>query len=420
MTSNLLTSKKWANTNILKPLAMFSIALYLTLMTVFESQSSSLSRLASLGLYVCLGFCGLYILSRKRIKLPWIIIALAVFGVLLSISVLYTKTGASTVNTYIYRFWTSFVLIFVIANVPDSYEDIDFLIKVLILSGAVLALYLYFFYGWDYLISAEERLDHTFGNQNSTAVRCAFSTIFAVYKIATQKNRMRFLWLIPGIVCVPAVMFLASRKAILMIGVGLFTLFFVYSKNRNLVKKIVLIALVLVLLWYVIQFVPAFSIIKDRFDEMFALFEGNRSDINEGDVNRMRYIEMSLAAFLESPLFGKGFYYSQYLFGTYSHNNFLELLMNNGIIGFAAYYFTYVKLFLDARKLKRIAPAAHALVLTTVMTMVALDVGVVSYFNRYTLILLTLCCVTFFVRHKQDPLPSEQPTPYKEEKDHKE
>ena len=419
MTSNFLTSQKWTNTNILKPLAMFSIALYLTLMIVFESQSSSLSRLASLGLYVCLGFCGLHILSRKRIKLPWIILALAVFGVLLSISMLYTKTDASTANTYIYRFWTSFILIFVIANVPDSYEDIDFLIKVLILSGAVLALYLYVFYGWDYLISAEERLDSAFGNQNNTAVRCAFSTIFAIYKIATQKNGMRFLWFIPAVICVPAIMFLASRKAILMIGVGLFTLFFVYSKNRNLVKKIVLIALVLVFLWCVIQFVPAFSIIQDRFDEMLALFEGNQSNTNEGDINRVHYIEMSLAAFLESPLFGKGFYYSQYLFGTYSHNNFLELLMNNGIIGFAVYYFTYVKLFLDARRLKRIASAAHAFVLTTVMTMVALDVGVVSYFNRYTLILLTLCCVTFSVLQKKKG-PSSEPTLHKEENDHKE
>ncbi len=394
MTSNTSLPRNIARKNILKPLAMCSIALYLFLLIIFESQTSSLARLASLGLYICLGFCGVYILSQKKIKLSWITVALLVFGVLLSISILYTKASATTVNTYIYRYWTSIVLIFFIANVPDSPRDLHFLINVLIVSAAILALYMYVFYGWDYLVSAEERLDDAFGNQNNTAVRCAFAIIFSVYKITTQKGIRRFLWLIPAAICLPAVMFLASRKSILMIGVGLFTLFFAYSKNKNIAKKALLIVLVLAVLWYLINNVPAFSVIKDRFDEMFAFFEGNKGDANEGDLNRQAYIQKSIAAFLESPIIGKGFYYSQYLLGVYSHNNFIELLMNNGVIGFATYYFCYGKLFFDMRRLKSLAPDAHAFILTTVMTLIALDIGVVSYFNRYTLFLLTLCAIT--------------------------
>ena len=396
MTSNFTVyQRKKTNTNILKSLALLSIAVYIFLMVVFETLNSPLASLASYGIYACLGFCGIYILSREKIKVYWLFVALFVFGVLLSVSALYTKTAFSFIIPYIRRYWTSLILIFVIANVLDSPRDINFLLNVLIISGAALSLYLYTFYGWEYLINAEERLDDAFGNQNNTAVRCAFSVIFAIYKTVTSNKRiLRFLWLVPAAICIPAIMFLASRKAILMIAVALVTLLFTYSKNKNFVKKMMVILIILVALWYVIQNVPAFSIIKDRLDNTFAFFSGDAGEDSIADLNRVYYIKASLMAFLESPVIGNGFYYSQYLLGTYSHNNYIELLLNNGIIGFCVYYFCYVKMFREAGGLKKTSRLAYVFIITTMMTFVAMDVGVVSYFNRYTLIILMLCCVT--------------------------
>jgi len=399
MTSSYSPSEKQT---FLRHIALLSIALYIFLMIVFETLNSPLSSYASLGLYICLGCCGSYILIQRKIKLHWSIIVFCIFGILLSISALYTPTKVSIVNAYLRLYWTSFILLFIIGNIPATLKDVRFLIGVIVISGAVLSLYLYTFYGWEYLISSPERLDNAFGNQNNTAVRCAFSVIFAFYMLATQRTKLRFLWLIPAAICIPAIMFLASRKAILMIGAGLFTLFVVYSKNRNLIKKVVLIVLLLVALWYIIQYVPAFSVIKERFEETFNLLGGAATEDSKSDMNRIRYIEMSLAAFWESPLIGKGFYYSEHLLGTYSHNNFIELLLNNGIIGFAIYYFIYLKLFAEACKIKKTAPIAHAFVITTVITFVVLDIGVVSYFNRYTLILLIVCSTMLNIAQKEN------------------
>ena len=89
---------------------------------------------------------------------------------------------------------------------------------------------------------------------------------------------------------------------------------------------------------------------------------------------------------------GNGFYYSQYLLGTYSHNNYIEILLNNGFVGFCVYYFCYVKMFGEARSLKKTFPLSYVLIMTTMMTFLAMDVGTVSYFNRYTLIILMFCC----------------------------
>jgi O-antigen ligase len=146
--------------------------------------------------------------------------------------------------------------------------------------------------------------------------------------------------------------------------------------------------------------------IKGRFEEMILGLLGQGS-LNEGDILRQYYIETGLAEFKESPIWGNGFYYSAYLFGHYSHNNYIELLMNNGIIGFIAYYSIYIKLLIDAFKMKTTFHKSYVLIVLVVFVFLALDLGTVSYFDRYTLLILAVCSRIFVTNEYKNRLTVE-------------
>ena len=389
-----------------KNMAIFSIGLYVVLTTVFESLDSDASVWASLGMYFCLAMCMLYVMVKGTINYNWLIITLAIFGVILYISTYYTRVEQSYIDMYLSLYWKTVILLFLAINAMEKSEDLQFLLNIYILSGVILAIYMYQSYGLDYLFTMEERLDDEMGNQNNVAIRCTFSVILAIYRVFTSKSVFRWLWLLLAAICVPAIMFLGSRKAIIMIVGALLTLFLVYDKNPktkivNFLKKLVLIGIIFIVVWILIYNVPAFSVIKDRFEEMFALFQGQTSSTNLGDQNREQYIEEGLATFFESPLWGSGFFYSVYLFGVYSHNNFVELLMNNGLIGFCVFYYIYLKLFLDIRVLKNRKLSIYALMFMLIVALLIMDIGVVSYYSRYSLLLITLCSRIVYLETKE-------------------
>ena len=253
----------------LKDFALLSIVFYIFCLVIYESMNSSLSSLASYAIYICLALCGLYTLSQWNRSWHWMVFSLVVFGVVLAISTMYTKTSNAVVSAYLYRYVTTVILLAVIAGTVSTPKDVRLLTDAVIIAGAILAIYLYTFYGWEYLITAEERLDDAFGNQNSTAVRLVFSIILSVYNVFTRKGKRRFFWLIPVALCLPAMMFLASRKGVLMILAGLFALFFTTKKKAT--QKIGLAIGLLLVLWLLITTIPAFSVINERIEKIKSL-----------------------------------------------------------------------------------------------------------------------------------------------------
>ena len=59
------------------------------------------------------------------------------------------------------------------------------------------------------------------------------------------------------------------------------------------------------------------------------------------DYLRIYMIKKSLEKFILNPVFGNGVYASSYYLGTYSHNNYTEILVNTGMLGFLAFYWPY-------------------------------------------------------------------------------
>jgi len=103
-------------------------------------------------------------------------------------------------------------------------------------------------------------------------------------------------------------------------------------------------------------------------------------------------IQEGLRGWLKSPIFGHGIdsfrYFSQY--GTYSHNNYVELLYSTGIIGTSVYY--GYSLILTYKLFK--SKSANNIKWLLVMLCIAIffyDYGAISYYIIVQQIFLAMC-----------------------------
>ncbi len=381
---------------------ILTVCLYVVVAPIFENATAVNSSIASYLLYICLASCAISCIMNRTIQLNKMHICLFIFGIILSISCLYSPTNVDYMSGILYRYWTSFILVFLISTVIKTNYDINVVLYAFILQGVFSALVIYNNYGIDNLLNYGQRLENTpFGNVNSIGIYCAVSIALAIYKLVTEK-RHKVLMIAAIIVVTPLIMFTGSRKALLSVLVGIIAFIFSYTENRNIIKRLFWIIVAVVSLFIMIEYIPAFESIRDRFVEMLNIFTTG-DNLNGGDINRMMYLEKGFESFLESPLIGNGFCYSQYLFQAYSHNNYIELLMNNGIIGFASFYSVYVLLISNVKHITY-NRKIYSLVVTIISLNLFCDVGVVSYYNRITL--LIIMWVYMFVMRNQESADS--------------
>lgn len=413
-------SRKWGCVN-LKDIAVFSVFLYIVLSIVFESTQVSYTFLSSIGLFFCLGCCLLYCLLRGKIRLNWLFWGLLFFGAVLTVSYFYTPAKVEA-GSRVYRYWTSFVLVILACNVLTEQDDVQRVLTAFIVGGVGVSVYVYSYYGLDFLINSGTRLQNgDFGNVNGLGLHCVNAIAVAFYKLLTLKKeggyrRKRVLLIAAMAICLPVMFFTGSRKAIFSLLVALCVFVFLYNNNKALTKRIFWILLIVGGLFLLVNTVPAFAPLKDRLTQFFESISRDPEQAQAGekvvgDNDRQYFIQKGLEVFLESPVWGKGFCYSYYLYDTYSHNNYVELLMNNGIIGFVAYYWIYVKIIKDSLRLKE-RRDVMALVGMLMAKLLFEELGVVDHYSRMTLLLLGIIAACITTAQKRQKALREEALPH--------
>ena len=389
---NISIGKKWSFTT--RDLAVFSICVYIICAIVFENTQISFQRISSIALYFCLGCCALNCVVCRKISFHWISGIFVLLGVLIWISCLYTPASAAYTKGQLYRYWTSLILCLCIISAKPNKQDIFKIAKAFVVAGVVLSIYIYLFYGLENLANSGNRLgNEDFGHANIIGSYAALAAMLAVYLLVVLKKN-RLLYILACAICLPCVLFSGSRKALIVFLICVLAVVLMSTKNVSLVKKILLVAGIIALVWLIVFYVPAFEPIKERFLGLFEFVSGEEATV-DGDENRVYYVTKGIEAFLEKPIFGQGFGYSYHIFGTYSHNNYIELLMCHGIVGFVVYYSVFVILAILTHRAK-IDTRLKTFVYLIMVKLLVEDIGVVSYYNRITFVLfavlISACC----------------------------
>ena len=191
-------------------------------------------------------------------------------------------------------------------------------------------------------------------NANDVGIKLSCGFAFAIYYVFEKKMiAEKIFFALIGTVFAIVSFLSGSRTAFLLlvlIGVGML---FLMSKNKFLSLGIIAAFLATAYL-LVMRVEPLYEVLGKRLESLIINLFGGETAEGSFDT-RAEMIKLGWKAFLERPIFGYGLGGSFLLYEqeldvyTYAHNNFIETLLNGGLVGFIIYYFIYayilVKLF---------------------------------------------------------------------------
>lgn len=274
-------------------------------------------------------------------------------------------------------------------------DDVDYIMKLMILAACFAGLRFSYYTPWDSIISSGYYMRGTFGsllddvtNYNSYTSHLCILTVIAIFYAIVKKVK----WCrTAAILLFSILVFGGSRKNLVIIP--LIAIFFALSmgslskKMRNLLVAIGII----ILAFFALMSLDFLSQIRDTFFEMFiGLFSSEVTD--QSTMERIYLIQSAFRVWTENFFIGVGWDNFRYFnaLQLYAHNNYLELLACLGIVGFIIYYGFYVKIFLEAslRMVRGLSNEMDVLIIGILLSFLIQEYGSLTIYGREELIIL--------------------------------
>ena len=399
--------------------------LYIICSTAFSY--GTLRMLNTYGLYFFFGVSIVNIILRKRIKLNAAMVSIILYMMLMLIGLLYTPTAAKRAEDVMYKYITMAILVFCVVQYIDSLQDIKNILFGYMLAGLALAIYVYAQYGSEFWILMQKAAEYDSGhidrlgsgltNANTIGIYTMFSAMIAAYYIIFDRNsKLKTLFcLLVGVFCFLVSMAAASKKSVLIMVLAC-VCFWLYNAmgNRKVgeqIRNLLILFGCVILFFWLINTMPIFSGIATRMGSLFESLGGGSGTTSE--VNRSAFMDTGIRVWLENFLFGAGTASSSYHLGVYAHNNFVELLMNSGIIGlmlfYGAYPFTLVKYLRNAAAYKQ-HDKLPILLFSIFVCITVCGIALVYYYERYEMMLMSVIISSVNIFDQKQKLLSEEST----------
>lgn len=274
-------------------------------------------------------------------------------------------------------FFFSYMYIKKIGRLEDYYNA-------MYLSGIGLIFYSLYVYGglsgFLAIMSTGHRMGDLIGNQNTYGLVFANAALVALYYFFFN-NEKRYI-LLAGLFIFFGLSS-GSKKVVFLLILGLFFLILSKYGVRKLFKAIVYSSVSLLLGWILIH-LPIFSTILERLESYLSV-TGNTSDNIRADL-----IRFGLELFIENPFLGYGLnnYHLFHWSGVYSHNNYIEVLVSLGVIGFIVYYLIFIKSLNTLIRKRKCLKPIHFLLIFFILSSFIFGYGMVQFYGKGIWILM--------------------------------
>ncbi len=306
-----------------------------------------------------------------------------------------------------------FTILILLRSSIRTRQDIMTVFKVILLSVVINSVYL-LFTGASVLEEAKlvetgaARLGDE-GDWNANGIGFMTSTAMLISLYFFKEGKKNYVKLINVCIIVltcTVTLLTGSRTAILKVAMG-FALFSYFSSKGKRFKAVLVILVLLFVLYYVMLYVPLFySIIGWRMEGLIAMFTG-AGEVEASADMRDQFIVDAIERWKESPIWGHGLDCYRRLNtierNYYSHNNFVELLADLGLVGFIAFYIAHIKNLFTLFKFKKYDNMKWILI-TTIIVVLLSDYGTVSYANLLTMSLIMLSFAYITICQKEEKL----------------
>lgn len=303
------------------------------------------------------------ILARRELTLKNYLLPMILFVMLEFFSCLWavdSNISFAQLSTQIQLF----ILFMFSTSAFKELGEVKYLYISLYISGFVLLAYSLFVYGpsgYVTMITNGTRLGGLIANENG------FGRVYALAGVGSffcfLNNKKKLLHGLSTMLFLVNVLASGSRGALVVLVFGIVLSSSVYYGFKN-IWKFILIGLVVLLGVYYLLNMSQFAMINHRLSGLF----GEHRE--ESVLGRQNMILVGWELFKKHPFWGTGLSSFSVIsgFGTYSHNNYIEVLVSLGIIGFLIYYIPFVTLIVRILQRYGIGKDKNLLVLLMFLT----------------------------------------------------
>lgn len=329
---------------------------YLLLFVIYYSQgllypSGSFVSRSVLLLYILIGggvfFKILMLKNKSKFLLIWILFLILhcltfIFSPKIVYGVFYEAIGEISIFDQfkgIFIFLSSFIVMYYFAK---KYQITPNILIYFSLLFFVLAVFRFFYFFTTISFYDDGSLVGDVTNNTSYMVLSICPYVPLIYK----KNRLCAV-LIVFFIC-SLVILGAKRGAIISFALAILFSAFYYLKSNKISVKAFFIVLFFIgaILYFAYDQYLSNEYLQKRFD---ATLEGDSSNRNIAYSTLFKFWIENDNIFV--ILFGKGMAQTVSVWGNYAHNDWLELLINNGLLGIFLYFSLFISLFCSVAKL---------------------------------------------------------------------
>lgn len=236
----------------------------------------------------------------------------------------------------------------------------------------------------------EQRLGTTAGiNPNDVAMMAATGYAIAIHRLCTRK---RWYEALPVLLLLVAILLTGSRKGMLLI-VFLPGCYLLWQDRKHFRRNLLLLLALLLLLLAAVFLIPAlYDLLGSRFVRMVQTMLAVEGAQEGSLTERLSFLRQGWSMFVQRPLTGWGldcFRFNGVTRATYSHNNYIELLVSGGVPALLLFYAPLAaELVRAVRRAGR--DAAVRLVVTVVVGQMLMELLLVTYYERPQLVPIAL------------------------------
>ena len=397
-----------SNERGISKLDSFILFIIILVLTDPELENISLIYYVSMGMV----FARALTLIRRKVRIEaygvWTILLLLIYGFSCAYAT-NTYYALDMYKTVVFRV----ILYFYAYVVVRSLDDIEHIMEIIIVASSIMVVHALAISNkvmLFYLPLGVSTLNELW-NANTIANYALFSAMFSLYFLFTKKSelgKMRNVYIVIYIVMIIIQLLTRSKSAMLISAIV--TIGVMYKNNKKNILKLFCSSLVIVFLFAVISKTELFyELIAKNFNTFFDYFvKGVGRNSYESTSMRVEMIKFGLEKSKDSVVLGYGLNNYRALFsltkwnvygigGTYSHNNYIELLVNNGIIGLVAYYTMYFYLISRLRKMR---DKVSFIFLGMIFVFLISDLSKVSYYAM--IFQLWICLICKYVEIRKD------------------
>ena len=370
------------------------ILVFVILFSLFFIQGAALLPVRSYALVVSVAFFffDAYLLLKRNLKNNRVFLRWQMAFILFcAISILWAVSRHFSLYVIGMHLIPLFLSSFFIVNYATDRSTFKVFLWAFYLSAVAEMAYLFLFIDIDTLFltrfgdsfsddSLEERLNGIY-----IAGRFVFAIYFGYYLFFKLQDSSKFLkvffWTITALMLF-FILLSGSRMALIMLVVPIVVMNIGSSRR---IGWLILSAIVIVAGGvFIINNDVLYEILGKRVEDFFNILSGNAQGTE--DDSRIRLIKLGLNKFIEQPVIGYGIncfrHFARIAFmgrNYYAHNNYVELLVDVGIVGFAIYYSVYSYFLKSYKRLKGCADSRFLLAL--ILLSLLIDMAWVSYYN---------------------------------------